>query len=158
MNTKANEALNRLKEIRERYRHSATSSAAYEVRANDLAWLIQEVELCHARVDPPTGKSDGVEVIRAERKRQVLQKGYTPEHDDGHEFGELGLAAALYALPYGYEMGNEPLITQSDFINLHITLETGCDFILPPEPDRLRRLAKAGALIAAEIDRLERIK
>lgn len=101
--------------------------------------------------------SGGIGVIARERARQVQEKGYTNEHDDEHDVGELGLAAALYALPYGYEMGNEPLITQDDFINLHITLETGCDFILPPEPDKFRRLAKAGALIAAEIDRLQRL-
>jgi hypothetical protein len=98
----------------------------------------------------------GIDIITAERKRQVEVKGYTPLHDDEHDLGELGLAAALYALPYGYEQGGQPLIEQSDFINLHITLETGCDFYLDPEPDKLRRLAKAGALIAAEIDRLIR--
>ena len=98
----------------------------------------------------------GIGVISAERKRQIDDKGYTPEHDDEHEFGELGLAAALYALPYDVRQGEEPLIDQADFINLHITLETGCNFYLHPEPDKFRRLAKAGALIAAEIDRLLR--
>lgn len=101
-------------------------------------------------------KVTGVEVIAAERKRQVEVKGYTPEHDDEHDLGELSLAAALYALPYDAKVGNEPLLKQDDYIALHIALETGCGFYVDPEPDKLRRLAKAGALIAAEIDRVLR--
>lgn len=95
----------------------------------------------------------GLGHIIIERQRQVQEKGYTPEHDDEHDLGELGLAAALYALPYDAKVGDEPLIKQDDFINLHIALETGCNFYVDPEPDPIRRLDKAGALIAAEIDR-----
>lgn len=101
-------------------------------------------------------RNDGVSIIARERQRQVQVKGYTPEHDDEHDLGELALAAALYALPYDAKVGNEPLLKQDDFINLHIALETGCNFFVDPEPDNQRRLAKAGALIAAEIDRLLR--
>jgi hypothetical protein len=100
-------------------------------------------------------KITGIEIIAAERERQI-GIGYTPEHDDEHDLGELGLAAALYALPYDAKVGNEPLLKQDDFIGLHIALETGCNFFVDPEPDKLRRLAKAGALIAAEIDRVIR--
>jgi hypothetical protein len=103
-----------------------------------------------------TVKVTGIDVIAAERKRQVEVKGYTPEHDDEHDLGELALAAALYALPYDAKVGNESLLKQDDYIALHIALETGCDFYVDPEPDKLRRLAKAGALIAAEIDRVLR--
>jgi hypothetical protein len=101
-------------------------------------------------------KITGIEIIATERRRQLEVKGYTPEHDDEHDLGELGLAAALYALPYDAKVGNEPLLKQDDFIALHIALETGCDFYVDPEPDKLKRLAKAGALIAAEIDRVIR--
>ena len=41
----------------------------------------------------------GVELIAAERDRQINQEEWTPEHDDGHEDGELALVAALYATP-----------------------------------------------------------
>jgi hypothetical protein len=98
----------------------------------------------------------GIDIIAAERKRQVGVKGYTPEHDDEHDLGELALAAALYVLPYDAKIGDEPLLKQDDYIALHITLETGCNFFVDPEPDKLKRLAKAGALIAAEIDRIKR--
>lgn len=98
----------------------------------------------------------GVEIIAAERKRQIEVKGYTPEHDNEHDLGELALAAALYSLPYDVFVGGERLIKEDDFISLHIALETGCGFYVDPEPDKLKRLAKAGALIAAEIDRINR--
>lgn len=32
--------------------------------------------------------SRGIELIAAERKRQTEQEGWTPEHDEQHEFGE----------------------------------------------------------------------
>jgi hypothetical protein len=103
-----------------------------------------------------TTTETGIDIIAAERKRQLGVKGYTPEHDDEHDLGELALAAALYALPYDAQVGNEPLLKQDDYIALHIALETGCNFFVDPEPDKLKRLAKAGALIAAEIDRVRR--
>lgn len=100
----------------------------------------------------------GIELITQERQRQIDSEGYTPEHDDEHDLGELGLAAALYALPYDARvLDNHPLLKQDDFIGLQIALEIGCDFIVKPEPDNIKRLVKAGALIAAEIDRLHRI-
>jgi hypothetical protein len=35
----------------------------------------------------------GVEMIAAERKRHVEEHGWTPEHDDEHDSGELTAAA-----------------------------------------------------------------
>jgi hypothetical protein len=99
----------------------------------------------------------GAELIAQERQRQIDVEGYTPEHDNEHDLGELALAAALYALPYEAEVCGERLLNQDDFINLHIALETGCNFYVKPEPDRLLRMVKAGALLAAEIDRLQRL-
>jgi hypothetical protein len=88
----------------------------------------------------------GVELIKNERERQVNEEGYTPEHDDEHDLGELGLAAALYALPYDAKQGDDPLLKQDDFIGLHIALEVGCDFVVKPETDPLRRLVKSGSV------------
>jgi len=99
---------------------------------------------------------NGTELIRQERERQLAEKGYSSEHDDKHDIGELGLAAALYAMPYEVTVDNEPLLNRGALSELHITLATGCNFYLKPEPNKLRRLVKAGALIAAEIDRLQR--
>jgi hypothetical protein len=120
--------------------------------------MTTETEKSPREIAPSQGRPrmTGIEIIAAERKRQVEVKGYTSEHDDEHDMGELALAAALYALPYDAKVGGEPFLTQDDFIGLHIALETGCDFFVDPEPDKLKRLAKAGALIAAEIDRVTR--
>jgi hypothetical protein len=80
----------------------------------------------------------GIEQIAAERDRQVQGEGYDVAHDDTHEHGELAHAALAYlvgnSLPWPWE------------------LET----FKPAPTNPIRNLAKAGALIAAEIDRLER--
>lgn len=89
--------------------------------------------------------------IAAERRRQVELEGWTTEHDDSHDQGELSLAAALYSIPYG-QLG----IEQEDFIGLDMALDIVAGWNLKPEPDRRRRLVKAGALILAEIERLDR--
>lgn len=89
--------------------------------------------------------------VLAERQRQVVGEGWSAEHDDHHDAGEMGIAAALYALPY--ESG---VLSQDDSIGLHMLLELTFDWKLKPEPDRRKRLVKAGALILAEIERLDR--
>src|SRR5690242_14227731 len=40
----------------------------------------------------------GVELIRVERIRQIEEEGWTAEHDENHQEGELARAAAAYAL------------------------------------------------------------
>lgn len=42
---------------------------------------------------------NGAELIAAERRRQIEQEGWTPEHDDQHSGGELATAGAVYATP-----------------------------------------------------------
>ena len=88
----------------------------------------------------------GIELIAEERMRQIEKEGWTPEHDAKHNHHELARAAACYATP-GYLR----------------TIINGRPFGWPfsknwwkPSPrDRKRELVKAGALIAAEIDRLQ---
>lgn len=41
-------------------------------------------------------------LILQERMRQMNQKGYTPEHDDGFSDGELRYLAAKYIVPEGF--------------------------------------------------------
>lgn len=85
--------------------------------------------------------SRGVALIAEERQRQISDEGYTPEHDDRHDREELARAAAAYAVP------TQPWPWHSDG-----------DRRSRHAGDRLRQLAIAGALIAAEIDRLLRLK
>jgi hypothetical protein len=79
----------------------------------------------------------GAERISFERMRQVTGEGYSDSHDDEHDEGSITGAALAYL--------------------------TGDESRWPwrnewkPSGDRVRDLTKAGALIAAEIDRLLRI-
>ncbi len=96
------------------------------------------------------GISQAAQDVLAERRRQMDVEGWAPEHDDHHALGDLSLAAALYAVPYN------GLLDDSMIAPLHHVLEGTCGWKLKPEPDDRRRLVKAGALIVAEIERLDR--
>lgn len=95
----------------------------------------------------------GIELIAEERQRQIEVEGWTEEHDDRHSQSELAIAGGCYALAYADR--------QSDMY-----LERAVNQFWPwdnkwwkPTPDDpVRQLVKAGALIAAEIDRLQRHK
>lgn len=96
----------------------------------------------------------GIELIAEERQRQIEKEGWTPKHDAGHKNGELANAAATYA------MTKEAL----EVINLNIPEQLQPAvwpfekiWYKPTQKDRIRELQKAGALIAAEIDRLQRL-
>lgn len=81
--------------------------------------------------------------IESERQRQVHVEDWSPEHDDEHIVGELSRAAACYALE-------------------GTTQDSAVMRYWPWSPnwwkpsDRRRNLVKAGALIVAEIERLDR--
>ena len=82
----------------------------------------------------------GIELIAEERQRQITAEGWTPEHDDEHDNEQLAQAAACYAMPPRLR-GPLPWPWDADWWK---------------PGDRIRELTKAGALIAAEIDRLQR--
>lgn len=97
----------------------------------------------------------GIELIAEERQRHFFQEGWTAEHDDRHDRGELSLAAAIYAAPgaaQGLPAGHRPRNKILPFWPWDI------QWYKPTSDNRIRELAKAGALIAAEIDRLQRLK
>ncbi len=97
------------------------------------------------------GPSLGVELIAAERKRQVAAEGWTAEHDDTHERSELAQAAAAYAYPHD--------LPTRDGRRVHKRLlwPWGDGWRDHGRKDRVRELVKAGSLVAAEIDRLSRL-
>lgn len=92
--------------------------------------------------------SSGVAAIAAERQRQIEAEGWTPEHDDDVNRGlELGRAAISYILGVAYTQ--EPKGRKPGW-------PWPWDLKWWKPSDRRRNLVKAGALIAAEIDRLDR--
>jgi len=94
-------------------------------------------------------KKNGLEIISEERQRQITDEGWTTEHDAQHRNGELAEAAACYA------MGQEDR-QHLDKCGLFFSrLWPWARAWWKPTPEnRIRELAKAGALIAAEIDRI----
>ena len=87
----------------------------------------------------------GVELIAAERQRQIDVEGWTPEHDDTHSSGQMLAAANCYIRK---TQGRDWLISGWPW----------ADECPKPSKDPVRNLVKAGALIAAEIDRLQRLQ
>ena len=99
---------------------------------------------------------NGIQLIAAERERQVTFEGYLPEHDDKHIYGELA------GMAHGYALLAE--------VQQCAHLEGTPSQMLPPprwpfersswkpSDDVIRNLEKAGALIAAELDRLLRLQ
>jgi hypothetical protein len=100
---------------------------------------------------------NGIELITQERARQIERKGYDAKWDANNNDKELAMAACYYAAPENIEESRHT--SEMDF---RITLKP--DFFFPPFWDRshrkrdgkteVQRLTVAGALIAAEIDRL----
>ncbi len=88
----------------------------------------------------------GIELIAKERKRQIEKEGWTAQHDARHIRGELALAAIAYIW---HRWSNDKLI-------LHMYWPWDETWWKPK--DTISNLVKAGALIAAEIDRLQALK
>jgi hypothetical protein len=86
--------------------------------------------------------------VLAERRRQVEAEGWTPEHDDQHTRGELARAAASYAVGGGLFRVNAMQVPQQVW---------PYRWEYNPSDDERRNLVKAGALILAEIERLDRL-
>lgn len=97
---------------------------------------------------------NGVEMIEAERQRQLDEEGFTNEHDDQHTAGELAIVAACFASPVQLYCYRDGVLLQDIWPDTWHR----CWDKRGPDADRIELLAKAGALIAAEIDRLKRRK
>lgn len=84
--------------------------------------------------------------VWGERNRQKLEEGYSPEHDDEHDGGELVRAARCYADPTAY-VPFRPAGAPEEW---------------PWEPESFKpksyrdNLVRAAALLVAEIERLDR--
>ncbi|HGN1668907.1 hypothetical protein ACV33Y_10915 [Pseudomonas aeruginosa] len=87
--------------------------------------------------------------VQAERRRQVEAEGWTPEHDDQHSHGQMARAAACYALA-GSSAPNDETAA------LLVSLAWPWDEQWWKPSTARRDLIKAGALVLAEIERLDR--
>lgn len=89
---------------------------------------------------------DVISEIQAERHRQRWDEGWTQEHDDAHDKGEMAAAAACYALnavPERFADGVVPIFWP-----------WSREWWKPKS--RRRDLVRAAALIVAEIERMDR--
>jgi hypothetical protein len=101
----------------------------------------------------PQDAASGISLIAEERHRQITVKRWSPEHDEAHDNGEIAMAAQAYIdgarkASHGIEMPymmSPPAAWPWDWT------------WWKPSKRPIRNLVKAGALIAAEIDRLQRV-
>lgn len=93
--------------------------------------------------------TSGIASIAAERKRQIEKEGWTAEHDEENSNGEISAAAAAYALS-AFSAIN-PSAHSVDPESLWLWDSRWWKPRTPRED-----LVRAGALIAAEIDRIDR--
>lgn len=121
-----------------------------EARAWTTIWSVSEGPYRTNR-SPRRSKMVGVDRIARERRRQVEVEGWTPEHDDGHTDGILALAGAAMAVESTGPEGH----VRSDLFGAHPWVG---DLVDKHHGDPIRCLEVAGALIAAEMDRLERME
>lgn len=116
------------------------------------------------------GTAQGVaDEILTERMRQVESEGWTPEHDDAHDEGQLARAAACYAAGPDFVTGGryqanscrgwDDNCYQYEFVTPPIELgkiRWPFDEDWRKHTNARRDLIKAAALIVAEIERLDR--
>ena len=118
------------------YMRNIATTALKETPATDAF-------LAEVRAQGVKSLSNAVQSVISERQRQQSVEGWTPEHDDEHTEGEMAEAAACYAM-FANNQG----------------------FSVPglwpwarewwKQSGQRRDLVKAGALILAEIERIDR--
>lgn len=89
----------------------------------------------------------GIDLIAAERNRQVEDLGFTDLLDAGWTQCELASAAACYAAAHGERTYKDGMIP--------VDWPFSPKYWKPTPGDRVRELVKAGALFMAENDRLK---
>lgn len=119
-----------------------------------------------AKMGEPQEHSRAATDVLDERRRQIEAEGWTAEHDDSHSNGELAAAASCYAYPNasvrklvssrwdaGRSLDDDDIPVGRTNVPANWPDWDG-DWWKPS--DRRRNLVKAGALILAEIERLDR--
>lgn len=105
-----------------------------------------------------------IEEIAAERLRQKQAEGWSLDHDDEHTDGSLAQVAACYALPV---KATAPRMTFEtpvrgdcdvavEYLDIPVVWPRSWHPKWWKPKDRRRDLVRAGALIVAEIERIDR--
>jgi hypothetical protein len=98
-------------------------------------------------------EGNGSHKIAVERRRQITEEGYDAAHDEGYAPAELTLAAICYAAPCPiFRCATAP----GKGMNFYDPWPWDEDVDKREQHGTQRRLVIAGALIAAEIDRMGR--
>ncbi|WP_241652168.1 hypothetical protein [Pseudomonas aeruginosa] len=142
------------------YQRVDKAAAEYEAGRSALGYMedIAEAALClRNRLDDLLAAAPGNSVpqawldVQAERRRQITAEGWTPQHDDEHPDGQMSQAAGCYALHAGGIGTDWPG-----------GIRNGSALFWPwdeewwkPKSAR-ENLVRAGALVLAEIERLDR--
>lgn len=110
---------------------------------------------------------DGARRIVLERRRQIQQEGWSLEHDDTLTNHQLVWAAICFAAPERVYMLKHSVTPADPVLAFHDLWPKGLDPAFDKRPthrktvttrQRIRLLEKAGAMLAAEIDRLLRVE
>ena len=103
---------------------------------------------------------NGIELIKAERERQTNEEGWTAEHDSQHRNDELVGAAMYFTCPENFQVtinrdrGAYQLVALKLYPNIFFPCQWDKKWAKRDKKTRVEQLTIAGALIAAEIDRL----
>lgn len=104
-----------------------------------------------------TEPKTGAQLIAEERQRQITELCWSDAHDDLHQSGELNDAAIGYAQAAAYQARGESIEFLRSAVPAAEIRWPWEDSWWKPSESQIRNLVKAGALIAAEIDRLQRV-
>ena len=137
-------------------KESAHAQDAREAKEHALGLESQSLLRVGYRPDATTEierMATALQDISAERQRQMSVEGWTPEHDDTHSDGAMAKAAGTYAICAGSSQNIRDLFKAGDAMP---TWPWDQGWWKPT--NRRRDLVKAGALIVAEIERLDRLE
>ena len=96
----------------------------------------------------------GAGLIVQERQRQIEAEGWTLEWDkQNHPASQLAFAAMCYVCPYPKDKSGPTVFFKSK--TCPAMWPWDAKWWKPSPENRVRELVKVGALIAAEIDRLQ---
>jgi hypothetical protein len=126
-------------------------------------WTLKKPTVWIDRLAIMRGKAllPGAQIVKDERDAHFTRENWTTAHDDDHDKGELADAAACYALDPADRKMIEAIIPGStrlpeQVVQVPRLWPWSAEWWKPSE-DRIRDLAKAGALYLAEADRLKRV-